>query len=190
LLLAIILAGTVSSLHADIYVCKRADGTEIYSDQSLGGQCRKLQNLPHLIPAPRVPSEESKPEAVTPRMKDADPVPVPGGGRRIDPPADDAIVILDVKAFPNYNSMLGIAHYQANMRLQNGDSDWTAEEICVDVRFRDIAKVFIDVLKTGCLDGLKPMDDRPFTVVYTGTIPARLSPIQAEAKVSSVRWAK
>ena len=60
-----------------------------------------------------------------------------GGGRQIDPPTDDAISIRDVKAVPNYNSTLGTANYQANMRLMNGDPDWTAAQVCIDVHFRD-----------------------------------------------------
>ena len=83
-----------------------------------------------------------------------------GGGRQFDPPADDAISVRDIKAVPNYNSTLGTANYQANMRLMNGDPDWTAAQVCIDVHFRDRAKIFIDVHQKGCLEGLKPLDDR------------------------------
>src|SRR6185503_21293924 len=102
----------------------------------------------------------------------------------------DLITIRDIKATPNYNSLLGIATYQADMRLLNEDADWTAEKVCLEVRFRDPAKIFIDVQQIGCLEGLKSLESRPFTIVYTGIIPPRLSPIQAEVHVSSVKWVK
>ena len=86
--------------------------------------------------------------------------------------------------------MLGIATYQADMRLLNEDADWTAERVCLEVHFRDPAKIFIDVHQIGCLEGLRSLESRPFTVVYTGIIPPRLSPIEAEVHVSSVKWGK
>jgi hypothetical protein len=100
------------------------------------------------------------------------------------------VTIHDVKATPNYNGVLGTAVYQADMRLMNEDADWTAAEVCVEVRFRDPAKIFIDVQQARCLEGLKSMEDRAFTVVYIGTIPARVSPIEADVHVSSVKWVK
>jgi hypothetical protein len=181
-----LMLGAVTAAEAEVWSCKKADGTEVFSDHSLGGHCREMQKLPALIPAPPPPrgevSEGQKP--------DSDQVPIPGRGRRIDPPADSAIMISGITAVPNFSSLLGIANYQATMLLSNSDSDWTAEKVCIDVRFRDVGLVFLDVHQIGCTDSLKPLDDRPFTVTYTGMIPPRLFPIQAEAEVSFVKWMK
>ena len=186
--------GATPYASADIWACKKGDGTEIYSDRSLGGQCRKLENLPQLIPAPVIPlpsrRDEAGSEASKPSSAEAEEKPVPGGGRKIDPPGYEIITIHDVKATPNYNSTLGIATYHADMRLVNDDADWTAEKVCIEVHFRDPAKIFIDVQQIGCLEGLKALENRPFTVVYTGIIPPRLSPIEADVHVSSVKWVK
>jgi len=194
LLVLVVLFGATTSAVAEIWACKKADGAEIYSDRSIGGHCRKLENLPKLIPAPVIPSPSSKQEAGAetskPSPSESEQKPVAGGGRKIDPPAYDVITIRDVKATPNYNSMLGIATYQADMRLLNEDADWTAEKVCLEVHFRDPAKIFIDVKQMGCLEGLKSLESRPFTIVYTGMIPPRLSPIQAEVHVSLVKWVK
>jgi hypothetical protein len=190
IVLMMLLCDSITSTGADIWACKNPDGSETFSDGSTGPQCRKLQNLPQLIPAPVIPSQDRQPDAESQASDKSQPVPRAGGGRQIDPPADDAIYIRDVKAVPNYNSTLGTAHYQANMRLMNGDPDWTAAQVCIDVHFRDRAKIFIDVHQKGCLEDLKPLDDRALTVIYRGTIPPRLSPIEAEARVSSVKWVK
>ena len=193
-LLVIFLFGPTPFAAADIWACKKGDGTETYSDQSLGGQCRKLEKLPQLIPAPVIPAPSSREEAGTellqPRPAEPEQTPVAGGGRKIDPPSYDLVTIHDVKATPNYNGALGTAVYQADMRLVNEDADWTAAEVCVEVRFRDPAKIFIDVQQARCLEGLKSLEDRAFTVVYIGTIPARVSPIEADVHVSSVKWVK
>ena len=191
----VVLFGATTSAVAEIWVCKKANGAEIYSDRSLGGQCRKLENLPKLIPSPVIPPpsgsrQEPGTEATKPSPAEPEQKPISGGGRNIDPPSEEVITIRDIKATPNYNSMLGIATYQADMRLLNEDADWTAEKVCLEVHFRDPAKIFIDVQQTGCLEGLKALESRPFTVVYTGMIPPRLSPIQAEVHVSSVKWVK
>ena len=194
LLVLVVLFGATTTAVAEIWVWKKANGVEIYSDRSVGGHCRKLENLPKLIPAPVIPSPSSKqeasPEATKPSPAESEQKPVAGGGRKIDPPSDDVITIRDVKATPNYNSMLGIATYQADMRLLNEDADWTAEKVCLEVHFRDPAKIFIDVKQMGCLEGLKSLESRPFTIVYTGMIPPRLSAIQAEVQVSLVKWVK
>jgi hypothetical protein len=187
--LIMLLCGYIASAGADIWACKNPDGSETFSDVSTGPHCRRLQNLPQLIPAPVMPSQDRQP-AEGQASGRSQPVPHAGGGRQIDPPADDAIYIRDVKAVPNYNSTLGTANYQADMRLMNGDPDWTAAQVCIDVHFRDRAKIFIDVHQKGCLEDLKPLDDRMLTVIYRGTIPPRLSPIEAEAHVSSVKWVK
>ena len=42
----------------------------------------------------------------------------------------------------------------------------------------------------GCLEGLKPLATRSFTVTYTGMIPPKLFPITAEARVDYVKWTK
>jgi hypothetical protein len=194
LVVFVVLFGATTSAVAEIWVCKKADGTEIYSDGSLGGHCRKLENLPKLIPAPVIPSPSNKQEAGTeasrPSPAEPEQKPVAGGGRKIDPPSEDLITIRDITATPNYNSLLGIATYQADMRLLNEDADWTAEKVCLEVHFRDPAKIFIDVKQMGCLEGLKSLESRPFTIVYIGTIPPRLSPIQAEVHVALVKWVK
>jgi hypothetical protein len=195
LLVLVVLFGATTSAVAEIWACKKADGAEIYSDRSIGGHCRKLENLPKLIPAPVLPSpsrrQEAGTEASKPSPAEPEQKPVAGGGRKIDPPADDLITIRDVKATPNYNSLLGIATYQVDMRLLNEDADWTAEKVCLEVHFRDPAKIFIDVKQMGCLEeGLKALESRPFTIVYTGMIPPRLSPIQAEVHVALVKWVK
>jgi hypothetical protein len=177
--------------HAETWQCKQPDGTEIFSDRNVTGRCTPVEEIPLLrMPsAPPAQPQETKPEAPPPPAEPA-PVPTPGRGRRIDPPSDAIITIRDVKAIPNFNSLLGIANYQATMLLENGDSEWTAERVCINVRFRDVTLVFVDVTQVGCMDSLKPLDTRPFTVTYTGMIPPRLFPIQAEAKVDYVKWVK
>src|SRR5437016_1106377 len=76
---------------AEVWSCKKADGTEVFSDRSLGGQCRRLQKLPELIPAP--PIRSTTPDAGQSGAADPEQTPMPGGGRRIDPPSDSAIAI-------------------------------------------------------------------------------------------------
>jgi hypothetical protein len=189
-----ILLDGLTAAQTEMWRCVPANGKEIYSNRSLGPHCRTLDNLPKLIPAPVTPPQQNMEGAGTgipqPRPPEPEQTPVAGGGRKIDPPSDDVITVHDVKATPNYNGVLGIATYQADMRLVNEDADWTAEKLCIEVRFRDPAKIFIDASQTACLDGLKPLDQRPFTVVYIGTIPAKISPVQAEARVLTVKWAK
>ena len=87
----VVLLGATTSAVAEVWVCKKANGAEIYSDRSLGGQCRKLENLPKLIPAPTTPStsspQETGPAPSKPRPADPEQKPVSGGGRKIDPPS-------------------------------------------------------------------------------------------------------
>ena len=150
---------------------------------------------PGNAPLTRVPSvapdamEDTKPEAPKPVVPPPQ-APTQGRGRQIDPPSDATISIRDLKAVPNFNSLLGLANYQATMQLENGDSAWTAEKLCIKVHFRDVMLTFVDVNQVGCLDNLKPMDVRTFTVTYTGMIPPRLFPIQAEATIAFVKWVK
>src|SRR5438105_2107688 len=193
-LLVIFLFGPTPFAGAEIWACKKGNGGEIYSDHSLGGQCRKLEKLPQLIPAPVMPppssGEEAGTEVLQPRPVEPEQAPMAGGGRKIDPPSYDLVTIHDVKATPNYNGALGTAVYQADMRLINEDADWTAAEVCVEVHFHDPPKIFIDVQQARCLEDLKSLEDRAFTVVYIGTIPAKASPIEADVHVSSVKWVK
>ena len=184
---------SASVAHAETWKCKQADGTVVFSNQNLSGECRKLEDLPPLLRVPSAPPaqpNEMKPEATPPAPPEPAPVPTPGRGRLIDPPSDAMITIRDVKATPNFNSLLGIAHYQATMLLENGDTTWTAERVCINVRFQDFSLIFLDVQQVGCMDGLKPLDIRAFTVTYTGLIPPRLFPIFAEARVDYVKWTK
>ena len=179
-----------------MWKCKQADGTTIFSDRNLTGQCASVDESAPLLRVPSVPQpggappEEPRPEAGAPSPKEPAQVPTPGRGRRIDPPSDAAITIRDVKATPNFNSLLGVARYEATMFLENGDTEWTAEKVCITVRFRDISLVFVDVNQIGCMESLKPLDARTFTVIYTGMVPPKLFPITAEAKVDYVKWAK
>ncbi len=178
---------------AEMFRCVMPDGSVVFSDRAISERCRMMEDLPPLLRAPDVPPpspEAVAPEEKTPPPREPTQVPTPGRGRRIDPPSDAAILIHDVKATPNFNSLLGIAQFQATMQLENGDGDWTAEQVCIDVRFRDVTLIFLDVRQVGCLDGLKPLDSRPFTVTYTGLIPPRLFPIMAEATVAFVKWVK
>src|SRR5207245_9589024 len=70
------------------------------------------------------------------------------------------------------------------------DTEWTAERVCINVRLRDVTMIFLDVQQVSCMEGLKPLETRQFTVTYTGMIPPRLFPIQGEAKVDYVKWTK
>ena len=182
-----------SAASAQMWRCTQPDGTVIFSDRNLTGQCAQMGEGPPLLRVPSippVPAEEAEPERATPAPPEPAQVPTPGRGRRIDPPSDAIIMIRDLTAVPNFNSLLGIANYQAKMLLENGDSEWTAERVCINVRFRDINLIFLDVQQVGCLEGLKPLDTREFTVTYTGMIPPRLFPIRAEATVDYVKWTK
>ena len=73
--------------------------------------------------------EDTKPEAPKPVVPPPQ-APTQGRGRQIDPPSDATISIRELKAVPNFNSLLGLANYQATMQLENGDSAWTAEKLC------------------------------------------------------------
>ncbi|MBI3809636.1 MAG: hypothetical protein HY284_04150 [Nitrospirae bacterium] len=193
--LAAVLGGA-SLVQAETWQCRQPDGTVVFSDRNLSGRCAPWEDTPPLMRVPAVPPpgsalpEEARPEAGAPVPPAPVQVPTPGRGRRIDPPSDTIITISDVKATPNFNSLLGIAQYQATMVLENGDTEWTGEKVCVTVRFRDISLVFVDVNQVGCIEGLRPLDTRSFTVTYTGMIPPRLFPIRAEAKVDYVKWTK
>ena len=186
-----VLLGGAAAAHAETWKCKQPDGTVVFSDRNLSGQCVPVDESVPLMRVPSVPPPGSAPpEAGVPVPPEPVQVPTPGRGRRIDPPSDVNVTISDVKATPSFNSILGIAQFQATMVLENGDTEWTAEKVCVTVRFRDISLVFVDVNQVGCMEGLKPLDSRPFTVNYTGMIPPKLFPIRAEATVDYVKWIK
>ncbi len=187
--------GQAPAAQAETWKCKQADGTVVFSDRNLSGQCTPFEEtpllrIPSVLPPGVAPPEEARPDAGAPVPPAPVQVPTPGRGRKIDPPSDTIITISDVKATPNFNSLLGVAQYQATMFLANGDTEWTAERVCINVRFRDISLIFLDVNQVGCTEGLKPLDARAFTVTYTGLIPPRLFPIRAEAKVDYVKWVK
>jgi len=182
-----------SMASAETWRCTQPDGTVIFSDRNFTGKCAPMGEGPPLLRVPSVAPdlpEEAKPEPKKPAPPEPAQVPTPGRGRRIDPPNDAVITIRDLTAIPNFNSLLGTANYQATMLLENGDSEWTAERVCINVRFRDINLIFLDVQQVGCLEGLKPLDTRQLTVSYTGMVPPRLFPIRAEAKVDYVKWTK
>src|SRR2546428_12501905 len=127
-----IVAKRASTAKAETWRCTKPDGSVVYSDQNLSGECRKLEALPPLLRVPSVPpvpAEEGKPEAAKPALPEPAQVPTPGRGRRIDPPSDAIITIRDLKAVPNFHSLLRIAHFQATMLLENGDTEWTAERV-------------------------------------------------------------
>lgn len=177
-----------------LWACTLPDGSIVFSDREVSEECRPLSDLPDLQ---RLPPDLDQ-EPVEPAVEEPDtadppmpvPAPIPGGGRRIDPPGNSVIQISNITAVPNFNSALGIAHYQATMSLENVDSTWTAEKVCVDVRFYDINRLFVDVHQIGCLKDLKPFVPRTLTVSYTGIVPPRLVPIEAEADVDYVKWTK
>lgn len=175
-----------------LWACTLPDGSLVFSDRELTGDCRPLSDLPDLQRLPpdldQEPAEPSveEPDRASPPM----PVPIPGGSRRIDPPGNTVIKISNITAVPNFNSALGIAHYQATMSLENVDSTWTAEKVCIDVRFHDLNRIFVDVHQIGCLEDLQPFVPKTLTVSYTGIVPPRLVPIEAEATVDYVKWTK
>lgn len=177
-----------------LWACTLPDGSLVFSDRELTGECQPLSDLPDLQRLPpnldQQPAEPpvEEPEAAAPPMPV--PGPIPGGARRIDPPGNAVIKISNITAIPNFNSALGIAHYQATMSLENVDSTWTAEKVCIDVRFHDLNRIFVDVHQIGCLEDLKPFVPKTLTVSYTGIVPPQLVPIEAEAEVDYVKWTK
>lgn len=173
-----------------LWACTVPDGSIVFSDRELSGDCRPLSDLPELQRLPLDLDREPIGSAVEEPDGTASPVPIPGGARRIDPPGDTVIKVSNVTAVPNFNSALGIAHYQATMTLENIDSTWTAEKVCVDVRFHDLNRIFVDVNQIGCLKDLQPFVAKTLTVTYTGIVPPRLVPIEAEVVVDYVKWAK
>jgi hypothetical protein len=184
-----------SAIQAETWRCTKPDGSVVYSDQNLSGQCRILEDLPPLLRVPSVaPPQpgEANPGVMPPAPPEPEDVPTPGRGRRIDPPDNAMITIRNVEATGNFNSgrlSNGMAFYNATMLVENGDSNWTAERVCINVRFRDVNLIFLDVEQVGCVEGLKPFDIRSLTVTYSG-LTIRPFPIRAEAKVDYVKWTK
>ncbi len=177
-----------------LWACTLPDGSLVFTDRELSGDCRPVSDLPDLQRlAPGLDQESAEPPVEEPEGAVApmpEPGPIPGGSRRIDPPGNTVIRITDIEATPNFNSALGIAQYQATMSLENVDSTWTAEKVCIDVRFHDRSRIFVDVHQIGCLEDLQPFAPRTLTVTYTGIVPPRLVPIEAEAEVDYVKWTK
>ncbi len=193
-MLACLLAMAWANLvHSELWICPQADGSVLYSDRDLGDECRPKEDLEPLqrIPSPpSLPLEGESTESLLAPSQNPTPRPRAGGGRRIDPPPDSAIIIRNIAAIPNFNSLLGVAHYQATMEVENVDGEWMAQKVCVNVRFRDINRIFLDVQQVGCLENLQPLTPKTFTVTYTGLIPPRLFPIEAEAVVDFVKWTR
>lgn len=193
-----------ASAQSALWLCEQPDGSSVFSDRVLGPDCREVDALP---PLQRGPSgsesrSEAKPEppagTKTDSKESGDPErrltekqaepPTPHGSRR-EPP-DSVIRVRVVDAVPSFNGVLGIAHYRATLEVENEDGVWTAEKVCLDVRFRDRSAIFVDVHQVGCLEELKPLTQREFTVTYTGMMPPRVFPIKAEAVVEFVKWKK
>src|SRR2546428_9440702 len=87
------LATMASVAYAETWRCRQPDGTGIFSDRNLTGQCAPMGEGPPLlrIPSiPPVPAEEAKPEPPAPEPGQ---VPTPGTGPRVDPPQDTDIMI-------------------------------------------------------------------------------------------------
>src|SRR5438876_3093935 len=85
-----VLFGAVSA-SAETWQCKQPDGTVIFSDRNLTGQCAPMEEGPPLLRVPSVapvPAADSNPDSPTPVPPEPAQVPTPGRGRRIDPPSD------------------------------------------------------------------------------------------------------
>src|SRR5207245_10740807 len=85
------LATMVSAAQAETWRCTKPDGSVVYSDQNLSGECRKLEALPPFLRVPSVPpgpAEEVKPEDAKPAAAEAAQGPAPARGRRLDRPRE------------------------------------------------------------------------------------------------------
>src|SRR3989449_8062104 len=79
------LATMASTAQAETWRCTKPDGSVVYSDQNLSGECRKLEALPPLLRVPSVPpgpAEEAKPEAAKPAPPEPAQVPTPRSEER------------------------------------------------------------------------------------------------------------
>src|SRR2546428_11781946 len=102
-----IVAKRASTAKAETWRCTKPDGSVVYSDQNLSGECRKLEALPPLLRVPSVPpvpGEEGKPEAANPALPEPAQGPTPGRRRRLDPPLS---AILTSRAFQ------AVAHFHS-----------------------------------------------------------------------------
>src|SRR3989442_12607418 len=64
-----IVVGNAGVVLAETWRCTKPDGSVVYSDQNLSGECRKLETLPPLLRVPSVPPvsyEGGRPEATKP----------------------------------------------------------------------------------------------------------------------------
>src|SRR5438876_10956118 len=80
-----------SAAQAETWQRKQPDGTVIFSDRNLTGQCAPMEEGPPLLRVPSVapvPAADSNPDSPTPVPPEPAQVPTPGRGRRIDPPSD------------------------------------------------------------------------------------------------------
>src|SRR2546425_12535335 len=80
-----------SLVSAETWRCRKPDGSVVYSDQNLSGECRKLEGLPPLLRVASVapgPGEGAKPEAAKPAPPEAAQVAAPRRGPRDRPPSE------------------------------------------------------------------------------------------------------
>src|SRR3989449_7421620 len=80
-----VLLDAASVALAETWRCTKPDGSVVYSDQNLSGECRKLEALPPLLRVPSVPpgpAEEAKPEAAKPAPPEPAQVPTPRSEER------------------------------------------------------------------------------------------------------------
>ena len=161
------LLSTATDVRSEIWICPQVDGRELYSDQQLNSRCRKMEKLPPLRRAPAIPTApetQANPERL-PAASEPSQVPEPGRGRQIDPPSNGAISI-----YLN----------NSTLRVQNLDSDWTAQKLCLDLLYHLTAESSKDVHLKTCLADLKPMEARKLSV----------SGLPSEATVESVDWVR
>jgi hypothetical protein len=156
-----------SVAQAETWQCTKPDGSVVYSDQNLSGQCRKLDNLPPLLrvpSAPPPPPEEANPEKPPPVPPEPEQVPTPGRGRRIDPPSDAAIMY----------TLVG-----QELRVRNVDPDWTAEKVCIEVERSGYLRGLGEGNYAICLDPMRPAEERTL-MVSTG--------LRTDVKLGCVQW--
>ena len=163
-----LLLSTTTDVRGEIWVCPQLDGTEVYSDQQLNSRCRKMEKLPPLRRAPAIPTvpeTQATPENLPAASEPPRQTPEPGRGRQIDPPSNAAISI-----YVN----------NATLLVQNLDSDWTAQKLCLDIIYHMVAESSKDTHLKKCLTDLKPMEARKLSV----------SGLPSEATIDSVDWVK
>ena len=102
-------------------------------------------------------------------------------------PSNNAIEIRDTRLNHIDNTKNG-ERYEVQMNIRNSEENGSATEVCVHVRFRDPAKKLVDAHQTTCLQNLKPLEQRRFTVTYAGSFPRFVSKVIPEPQVASVKW--